>query len=233
MASDNRQQELLQHGAKQEMQQQAWHGAPTHNAAAAAAAAAGSSISTNATSTCSNGPGVLAALPSVEWMLLQQQQQHMERLGAAQFGGTGVLSAAIAAAAGGTSGYPAIPDSLLNYSAGCMQPLQEVPEYIPVVTAARMPSPFQASAHHLAAAAQAAAVTRAAAVSSETREVLLDLHPDAFVLVASSLDQVEKVSGAVMRIVERGQMPLGLRVLGRHEEVLVACALIRSLLTGC
>jgi hypothetical protein len=221
MARDDlpRPQQLTQ----RDMQQQAWCGAPAHGAAAAFG-----SINASAVAARSSSSGVLDAIPSVEWMMLQQQQreQHTERLAAAGSGVTAAFSAAIAAAAGGA----AIPDSLLGPPASYMQqqqPLRGVPEYIPVVAPALVPSTFHAPAQHVAAA-----VTRAVAVCGTTHEVLIDLHPDAFVLVASSLDLVEKLSGAVLRIVERGQMPLGLRVLCRHEEVVVAFELIRSL-AGC
>jgi hypothetical protein len=214
----------------QDMQQQAWCSTPAH-----AAAAAVGSMDANLVAARNSTAGMLDAIPSADWLMLQQQrEQHLGRLAAAGCGGaTAALTAAIAAAGGGASRALAIPDSLLGPPAHYLQqqplqqPLRGVPEHIPVVAPALMPSTFHPPTQHVAAA-----VTRAAAVCGATREVLLDLHPDAFVLVAGSLDLVEKLSGAVLRIVERGQMPLGLRVLGRQEEVVVACELTRSL-AGC
>jgi hypothetical protein len=261
----------------QDMQRQAWCNSSAHDAAAAVG-----SMDANLVAARNSASDVLGAIPSVEWLMLQQhREQHMQTLDTPRSGVTAAISAAIAAAAGGASHALAIPDSLLDPPANYMlqqqqeqhiqrltapgsgiaaafsaamaaaaggafdapaipasligarasymqqQPLREVPEYIPVVAPAVMPSTFHPPTQHVAAA-----VTRAAAVCRATWEVLLDLHPDAFVLVAGSLDLVEKLSGVVLRIVECGQMPLGLQVLGRQEEVVVACELIRSL-AGC
>jgi hypothetical protein len=224
---------LLQQQQQQKVQQHAWSDSLSHGAAAASNA---STIGIAASG--SNALELLDVIPSADWMLLQQHKQNVAAAAAAAAAAvdtdaTAALSAAIAAAAAAAH-VPALPDSLLNFPASRVQPQQQpmrgAPEYIPVVAPPRTMSSFRSPAQHAAAAAaQAAAAARAAAISSRPLEVVLDLHPVAFALVASSLDAVEKLSGAVLRIVERGALPLGLRIMGRQEHMEAACELIRSL----
>lgn len=82
------------------------------------------------------------------------------------------------------------------------------------------------------AAQAAAAAARVAAAGSRAVEVLLELQPAAFALAAGSFDAVERLSGAALRVVDRGPLPLGLCIAGRQEQVEVARELVASL-TRC
>jgi hypothetical protein len=195
-----------------------------HDAAAAAAAAVASGASnTGIVNSGSSTFGMLGTVPSAEWLLLLQMQEEQNRRVAAAAARDSAVSAAMAAAAAACTS--ALPDALQNFPASQLQ-RQMPPEYIPVVA----PRPLMAGLSHTTAQPVAAAAAQAAAFSMRPVEIVLDLHPEAFALVASSFDAVEKLSGAVLRIVERGATPLGLRVVGLPSQIETACELIRALL---